>query len=307
MAVTNDRNRSHRAVQPKRSTVDVERSGHNLTSRTVLILLIALTGLSFVAFFDDPDAVLPLDARITSSGVSAEIRTGPPRASSTSGFRHAENPTQQKRMKVGTERSPAQTIVPEPDVSTLASIHAAWIAGADAGSPDAVLDYLEAMIRAHPVRSREARLARRALDDLLALRDRRLRRDRFDARDEASHRETERRRYQERIAGYAHTLRYDDRAETINEALGALGTVREEAAAVAILAAGQLPERAQRERRIRLLWRMAADGVSTGAGATPRDQLERTAWSSDPGESALAREALADLDHLRILVRGEEY
>ena len=204
--------------------------------------------------------------------------------------------TEEARSVVDRARAQAQHTAPSRSLATLASIRSTWIAGADAGVPNTVLEVLEATLHTHPASSPEAQLARRALDDLLALRDRHLRGGQLDPLNETTDREDE----IERIADYAHTLRYDEQPQAINDALRALNGIREEVAADAILAAGRLPEPAQRERRIHLLWRMAADGVATSSGATIRSHLEQAAWSGDRSESTLARYALVDLDRLAI-------
>jgi len=164
-----------------------------------------------------------------------------------------------------------------------------WAGAADEGDLDEVVEILETFLDHASRDTSAARLARRGVEDLLALRDRRADPDGFVEEDDPI-------QAARRLEELSAELRYGDRSSAIHSALSELGGSRDLAAVEAILDAGSLPELTQRRHSLHLLWRIAAD---TGdPDGSIRDQLERARYAADASEARLAERALADLDQL---------
>jgi len=70
-----------------------------------------------------------------------------------------------------------------------------------------------------------------------------------------------------------------------------------------MLSVGPLPEPSQRQKSLRLLWRMAADDLGTDHRDAIRDDLDRARYAANPEEARIAVLALDDLDRLDSLSR----
>ncbi len=263
------------------------RPGRRIRATGLVVLALAAGAVFVFAREAEPEA-RPLARRgsIQDSGVRA-TPTSPQRVrlDTPSGAPEAPRPA----LAVGSRRA-------RPG---LERIRAMWIAAADAGAPDAAIDSLRSRLDSLAPGTDESKLAQSALADLEALRARR----EGWADPEPLDPEAEAWRAEEALARAADALRSSSDPRDLRSALRHVARSRADAAADAAVDAGALPDPAQEAHRVRVLWRLAADGVETTRGTTIRDALERAAGQRDIRAAALARQAIADLDRLEAQAR----
>jgi hypothetical protein len=191
---------------------------------------------------------------------------------------------------------PTDRAAPEQEW-TRGAIRSLWVRAADRADASGEIDRLASARRTLAPESAEAELARIALDDLMRLRDRRMAADAIDEEGMLAP--------GERIDELRDALRYSDDPGEIRSALRELGGQRGEEAVEAMLSVGPLPEPSQRQKSLRLLWRMAADDLETDHRDAIREELDRARYAANLEEARIAVLALEDLDRLDSLSREQ--